>query len=83
MVYLKQAADYDTNIERRCGPGEQPCLRCGRPVDSEHDQCYWVHMLTNGHLVAVGEDYDEANSQGLFPVGPVCGEKYLRQYIDW
>jgi len=83
MKRLQQAADYDKNLQRPCGPGEQPCLRCGRAVDTANDHCYWVHLLTTGDLIALGEAYDEADSQGLFPVGPTCGEKHLREYIGW
>jgi len=77
MRRLDKTADYDAN-ERRTDRSEyrdrQPCIRCGRPVNTE--TCQWVHLLVTGHLVGPAEEYASEDSQGIFPIGPKCAKKW-------
>ena len=66
--------DYDKNIERFGDDGTN-CFLCGKKTNEK----YFVHYTTDGNLVTYKSNPE--NSQGVFPIGPICKKKLPKEFI--
>tara|TARA_R110000765_G_scaffold377105_1_gene467960 strand:+ start:276 stop:509 length:234 start_codon:yes stop_codon:yes gene_type:complete len=71
---LNRSKDYDRNLETFGDDGSN-CFICGRKTNEKH----FIHYTTDGDLVPYNAEVE--NSQGVFPIGPMCKNKLPKEFI--
>ena len=82
-IQLNQTKGYQKNIDTFGDDGSN-CIICGRRTNRK----YHLHMTVDGDFVPThyegddkGELSDGSQSQGCFPIGPICKKKFPKEYI--
>ncbi len=80
MIKFQPLDSVEKNLHRfPCGPGEEPCYRCGRAVVIATALSVRV-VDGGGSLAAKGEHVEEGGDLGLFSIGPSCAKKVPANY---
>jgi hypothetical protein len=68
-------------VSRRTKNFVNSCWCCGRGINETKGGVAYVHLRIDGGLFRVDSEmtdaYEQANSQGWFPIGSVCKRKYF------
>lgn len=67
----RRIAQKPANLDRR--DDFQPCLICGRPVDTKSAGTRWIHVIEGGsHAAEPGDVIDQAGDLYFHPIGSDC-----------